>query len=390
MKGILFSGLIGEQTIRADLGPQPNGCDLKKIDINYKDALSVASLTLDRPTATAAPSAQAAPRTANLSYCDAICEALDQAMAADARVVALGIGVDSPWYVGNTTRGLFKKYGPDRVMDPPVSEAGFTGMAIGAAISGLRPVVIHPRMDFMYYAFDQIVNNAAAWSMMFGPGFPVPIVLRGIVNRGGEQGAQHSQSLHSVFLHIPGIKVVMPATPKDAKGLMLAAIADDGPVLYIDDRWNYGTSEAVPTEMYTTPIGVARVAREGKDLTIVASSYLVHESLRAADRLKARGIDAEVIDLRTIKPLDADAIVRSVHKTGRLLVVDGSWACGGVAAEVAAIVQERAFDRLHAPVARLTLPDSHTPASPRREKEYFIDSAKIEKLAHSLAQRKPS
>jgi pyruvate dehydrogenase E1 component beta subunit len=309
-------------------------------------------------------------------------------MKADPRVVAIGIGVNSPWYVGNTMQGLAKKFGHDRVIDPPVSENGFTGMAVGAALSGLRPIVIHPRMDFMYYAFDQLVNHASAWKMMFGPDVKMPLVIRGIVNRGGQQGCQHSQSLHSVFMHIPGFKVVMPSTPADAKGLLLSAIADDGPVLYIDDRWNYEQKADVPEKPFKVPLGKARITRRGRDLTIVSSSFLANESLKAAEELKTAGIDVEVVDLRTIKPLDTETVIESVRKTGRLLAVDGSWIFGGVGAELCATAQERAFRSLKAPAVRLCLPDSHTPADPRIEKEYFLNAKAIARAARQLFKRR--
>jgi pyruvate dehydrogenase E1 component beta subunit len=310
-----------------------------------------------------------APR--KLSYSLAINEALHQAMAADAGVFLIGQGVKSPWYVGNTARGLRDRFGARRVIDTPVSENGVTGVAVGAAIAGMRPVVVHPRVDFMLYAIDPIVNEAANWRYMFGGRSHVPVVFWGIVNRGGEQAAQHSQSLHAWFAHVPGLKVVMPATPYDAKGLMLAAIRDDDPVVFIDDRWLYGLEAAVPRRPYVVPLGQAAIRRRGKHATVVAVSYMVAESLRAAAQLAAEGIDVEVIDVRTVKPLDRRLIRSSVARTGRLVVADGGWQGFGVSAEIVASVAED--DRLPSriPVRRVALPDVPAPCSRTLESAFF-------------------
>ena len=306
-----------------------------------------------------------------LSYSLAINEALHQMMEKDSSVFLIGQGVKSPWYVGNTAQGLLEKYGVRRVIDTPVSENAMTGAAVGAALAGMRPVVVHPRMDFMFYAFDPIINEAANWYYMNGGRLSVPVVFWGIINRGGEQAAQHSQSLHGMFAQVPGLKVVMPATPYDAKGLMVAAIRDPNPVVFIDDRWLYRREEPVPEELYAVEIGRARVARAGRDVTIVASSFLVQEALQAAALLVPEGIEAEVIDLRTIKALDKETILTSVEKTGRLVIADGGWRTGGVAAEVSALVAERAFASLQAPPARVTLPDCPAPASAVLEQAYY-------------------
>lgn len=300
----------------------------------------------------------------------AINEALHQAMAADKSVFLIGQGVNSPWYVGNTAQGLLKRFGGRRVIDTPVSENAMTGAAVGAAISGMRAVVEHPRVDFMLYAIDPIVNEAANWHYMSGGRIPCPVVIWGIINRGGEQAAQHSQSLHATFAHIPGLKVVMPATPYDAKGLLVAAIRDDNPVVFIDDRWLYRDEEHVPRNIYEVPIGKAAVRRRGKDISIVACSYMAREAVKAAAALAAAGIDAEIIDLRTIKPLDKAAIIKSVRKTGRLLVADGGWRSFGVSAEICALVAESGV-KMKKPPLRLTLPDCPAPASVSLEKGYY-------------------
>ncbi|MDD5208166.1 MAG: pyruvate dehydrogenase complex E1 component subunit beta [Elusimicrobiales bacterium] len=319
-----------------------------------------------------------------LSYSLAINEALHQTMAADKSVFLIGQGVNSPWYVGNTALGLLKRFGAKRVIDTPVSENGITGAAVGAAIAGMRPVVVHPRVDFMLYAIDPIINEAANWHYMSGGSGNAPVVVWGIINRGGEQAAQHSQSFHAMFAHIPGLKVVMPATPYDAKGLMVAAIKDHNPVVFMDDRWLYRDEAVVPEKIYEVPIGKAAIRRKGSDLTIVACSYLAREAVKAADELKKGGIAAEVIDLRTIKPLDTAAILRSVRKTGRLLIADGGWRSFGISAEIAAIVAEAGV-RLKKPLVRLTLPDCPAPASISLEKAYYLHCADIINAARRLA-----
>lgn len=309
--------------------------------------------------------------TRKLSYSLAINEALHQMMEEDPSVFLIGQGVKSPWYVGNTAQGLLQRFGAERVIDTPVSENAMTGAAVGAAIVGMKPVVVHPRMDFMYYAFDPIINQAANWYFMNGGKVPVPVVFWGIINRGGEQAAQHSQALQALFAHIPGLMVVMPSTPYDAKGLMVAAIRDPNPVVFIDDRWLYEIADSVPEEIYEVEIGKGMIRREGKDLTLVAASFMANESMKAVKQLAPEGIDVELIDLRTVKPLDQDLILESVKKTGRLVIADGGWKTCGVAAEIAALVGESAFEYLKAPIRRVTLPDCPAPASSALERQYY-------------------
>ncbi len=313
----------------------------------------------------------------SLYYEAAINEALHQTMAADPSVFLIGQGVRSPWYVGNTCVGLRERFGESRVIDTPVSENAMTGAAAGAAIAGMRPIVVHPRVDFLIYALDPLVNQAANWHYMNGGRASVPMVVWGIINRGGEQAAQHSQALHAWFAHVPGLKVVMPATPYDAKGLLIAAIRDGNPVVYLTDRWLHGSSGPVPENPYEVPIGQAMVRRSGTDITIVANSYLAAETEKAGAELARRGIDAEIVDLRTIKPLDRRTVVSSVTKTGRLLVVDGGWKSFGVSAEIAAVVAEDAFLSLKAPIRRLALPDTPAPASQSLEHVYYKDCTHI-------------
>jgi pyruvate dehydrogenase E1 component beta subunit len=258
--------------------------------------------------------------------------------------------------VGTTTLGLVDKFGPGRVIDTPVSEAAVTGAAIGAAMTGMRPIVFHPRMDFMYLAMDQIINHCAHWFYMFGGKVNVPVTIRGIINRGNEQSVQHSQSPFAMYLHVPGLKVVCPATPYDAKGLLIAAVRDDNPVLYIDDRWLYNLTDEVPDQLYQVPIGKGAVLREGSAVTVVAVSYLVREALKAAALLEDEGIDLEVIDPRTLKPLDSNLILNSVQKTGRLVVAVPEWPVCGFSEHVAAVVTTRRLSRLKSPARFVTRP----------------------------------
>jgi len=237
--------------------------------------------------------------------------------------------------------------------------------------------VVHPRMDFMFYAFDPIINEAANWSYMCGGNSHVPVVIWGIINRGGEQAAQHSQAIHAMFAHVPGLKVVMPSTPYDAKGLMISAIKDDNPVVYIDDRWLYGIEDDVPEDIYEVPIGKGILRKEGSDVSVVSISYMCQESLKAAYDLEKDGISVEMIDLRTAKPLDEEIIMKSVRKTGRLVIVDGGWKFCGYAAEIAAVVSEKALEYLKLPVKRITLMDVPAPASRTLEKAYYLTYKEI-------------
>ena len=306
-----------------------------------------------------------------ISYSEAIREASAQLLASDPRVFVIGQGLWSPWYVGNSMKDLEKEFGRDRIIDSPVSENATTGAALGAALVGMRPIVVHPRMDFLLLAVDQLVNQAANWFYMSGGAVRAPLTVRAIVNRGGEQGAQHSQSFHAWFLHVPGLKVVMPSTPYDAKGLLVASIEDGNPVLYVDDRSLYDERGEVPSDLYRVPIGQAVVRRRGKDITIVAVSVMAREALAAATELAASGIDAEVIDLRSVSPLDRPTILASIAKTGRLVVADSGWMTGGLTAEIAAFAATDGFSHLKGPVIRIALPDMPAPMSRPLEHAYY-------------------
>src|SRR6267142_935701 len=302
-----------------------------------------------------------------LRYREAIDEATRQAMAKDERIVVLGVGVDDAKGIFGTTRGAFEQFGSARVFDTPLSEAALTGICVGAAMRGLHPVLVHARNDFLLLTMDQIVNNAAKWRYMSGGKLHVPFTIRAIIGRGWGQAAQHSQSL----------QVIMPATPGDAKGLLMTAYSTDSPVLCLEHRWLYETSGPVPEEPYYLPIGTATVVREGSDVTIVAVSHMVVEALQAAEILAAAGIEAEIVDPRSLRPLDSDLICRSVAKTGRLVIADTGWRSYGVSGEIASRVGEELFGRLKAPIRRIALPDVPTPGSQKLEQVYYPGSSQL-------------
>lgn len=306
-----------------------------------------------------------------INLAQAVLEATAQCMRDDRSVYIMGLGVTDPKGVFGTTLGLEKKFGAKRVLDMPVAENGMTGIAIGSALVGMRPILTHQRIDFMLLSLDQIINNAAKWHYMFGGKIKIPIVIRLLVGRGWGQGPQHSQSLQALFAHIPGLKVVMPATPYDAKGLLVSAIEDNNPVIFIEHRWLHNTLGSVPLEKYRVPIGKAKIVRRGKDLTIVSSSYTTLEAVKVAELFKKDGVDIEVVDLRTIKPLDRDTIERSVKKTGKLIVIDSAWKSFGVAAEILAQVAERAHQSLKCAPVRIAFPDAPTPTGWALANHYY-------------------
>lgn len=323
------------------------------------------------------------------SYGSAIRAAFEYLLAKYPEVFVIGQGLWSPWYVGNSMTDLDKQFGKERIIDTPVSELACTGAAVGASLCGYRPIVVHPRMDFMLYCMDPIVNQAAKWSHMVGGQAHPAVTIRGIINRGGEQGAQHSQALHAWFAHVPGLRVVMPATPRDARDLLIAAVLCDDPVVYIDDRWLYDVEEELgPVRELDLRREGPRVARPGRDVTLAGSGYAAHQCLQAAQELESRGISAEVVDLRVLNPLNPRPLVDSVARTGRLCVVDGGWRSCGMAGEVIARVAESlepaAFKA--APV-RLTLPDAPAPTSRALETGYYSTTRDIVEASARLTAR---
>ncbi len=321
-----------------------------------------------------------------MKFREAVRDATLQAMDSDARVFLIGVGIIDPRAVWGTLTGALEKYGPDRVIEGPLSENALTGMCVGAATFGMRPVLIHHRIDFTLLSLDQVINHAAKWRAMFGGQQAVPLVIRAVVGRGWGNGPQHTQSHHALFAHIPGLKVVVPANPRDAKGLLLAAIEDDDPTIYIEHRWLHEDETEVPTEYFTTPLGRAAVVRSGRDVSIVAVGPMVSEALKAAQALEAGGLSAEVIDLRTLRPLDAETVLESVGRTGRLVVADADWGSCGVAGEVIARVAERAFEALKARPARVTWPDSSVPSSQAIESQFYPGARDIQAVAIAVCE----
>lgn len=323
-----------------------------------------------------------------LTYGQAIHEAYQEAMRRDRNVIAYGLGIDDPKGIFGTTLGLKEQFGEDRVFDIPTAENAMTGVAIGAALNGLRPVMCHQRMDFFLLAMDQLVNNAAKWNYMFGGQSPVPLTIRLIIGRGWGQGPTHSQSLQAWFAHIPGLKVVMPATPADAKGLLLSSIFDNNPVLYLEHRWLHNLEGDAPKGDFRVPIGKAHRLKEGKDISILSFSYMTIEALRAVDRLKAEGVSCDLIDLRSISPMDWETIHASVRKTGRLLVLDTGAAMGSIGGEIIARVCMNCFRDLKQAPQRIALPDYPTPTSFSLTKHFYRGAKDIIRTVAEMLNKK--
>jgi len=322
----------------------------------------------------------------NYNYGTAILAGFEYLLEKYPEVFVIGQGLWSPWYVGNSMTNLDKKFGVERVIDTPVSESACTGAAVGASLSGMRPIVVHPRMDFMLYAMDAIVNQAAKWSHMLGGQAHPSLTIRGIINRGGEQGAQHSQALHAWFAHVPGLRVVMPSTVKDARDLLVASVLSPDPVLYIDDRWLYEQEDELSAveELDLSKLG-PEIRILGDDITIIASGHSSLLAKEAAGFLLNEGIKAEVIDVRVLNPFDSSVIVESVKKTGRLLVVDSGWASAGFSAEImASVVEKLPVNALKNSPVRIALPNAPAPTSRILEKEYFFTAETVVNAAKKI------
>jgi pyruvate dehydrogenase E1 component beta subunit len=306
------------------------------------------------------------------SYVQALREAIEHAMKNDSSVFLLGQGVDDPGGMFGVTKGFKEIYGPSRVFDTPVSEEGMTGICNGAALMGMRPIYFHNRPDFLLLAFNQIVNHGSKLHWMDNGTNSVPLVIWSAIGRGWGSGPQHSQAIQGLLLGVPGIRIVMPSTPYDAKGLMTTAIRDNNPVIFIEHRWLMRREGIVPEEHYEIPFGKGVIRQEGVDCTVVGTSQAIDLAWTAAKQLRQEaGINAEVIDLRTIKPLDEEIILNSVEKTGKLLVVDTGWSLGGVCAEIGCLVAEKGFSFLKSPIARVGLPDCPSPAGNVLENFYY-------------------
>ncbi len=312
-----------------------------------------------------------------ITAAQAVREALAEALADRPEVYLLGEGVADPGGIFGTTKDLVNEFGPTRVVEMPVSENGLTGIAIGSALMGQRPVMTHQRVDFALLCLEQLFNTAAKSHYVTGGKHRVPLTVRMVIGRGWGQGPQHSQSLEALFAYIPGLKVVMPSTPYEFKGMLHAAIDDDNPVIILEHRWLHYVTGPVPAGRYTVALDGPKTVRQGGRATVVATSYMVLEALRAAKALDAVGCPVDVIDLRVLRPLGLDPVIESVRKTGRLVVCDTGWRQFGIGAEVVAAITERAFDALKRPPARIGLPDHPTPSSLALAEVYYPGSAEI-------------
>jgi pyruvate/2-oxoglutarate/acetoin dehydrogenase E1 component len=321
-----------------------------------------------------------------LSYVDAVREATDQEMQRDPSVILFGLDVDDPKAIQGTTRGLAAKYGEERVFGTPLAEDGMTGAAIGMALAGLRPIHVHIRMDFLMLAMNQLVNVAAKSRSMYGGRVSVPLVVRSMIGKSWGQGAQHSQGLYSFFMHVPGLKVVAPATPYDAKGTLIAAIRDDEPVMYVEHRLLHFQQGPVPEEWYSVGPGKARVTAVGDDVTLVGISWMQVECLRAQRYLAQAGVSAEVIDPVWLSPLDIETIVESANKTGRLCVVDNGWTTCGAGAEIVSLVIERLQGRRAVTVERIGFAPVTCPTAPSLEAEFYPNARTIAAAAYGLVR----
>jgi acetoin:2,6-dichlorophenolindophenol oxidoreductase subunit beta len=319
-----------------------------------------------------------------IGYVHAINEALALALEHDEHVFVMGQGVDDPTAMFGTTKGLQARFGRERVFDTPLSEEAMMGVAAGAAMNGMRPVYMHNRPDFVLLAFNQLVTHAAKIHFMDNGQTNVPMVVWAAIGRGWGSGAQHSQAIQGLLLGVPGLKIVMPSTPADAKGLLLSAILDNNPVCVFEHRWLMKKDGVVPEGIYRVPIGKGVYRRRGTDVTIVGSSHAIELGIQAATVLAGEGIEADVIDLRTVKPMDEAIILESLHRTGRIVAVDTGWMMGGVCAEIGCLAAEKGYADLKAPVARVGLPDVPTPAGYTLEQFYYPDAARIAAAARRL------
>ncbi|HZC58260.1 MAG TPA: transketolase C-terminal domain-containing protein [Xanthobacteraceae bacterium] len=321
-----------------------------------------------------------------LTYVDALREGLAQEMQRDPRVFVFGLDVDDHKAIQGSTRGLLSEFGPERVFGTPLSEDAMTGVAIGAAMAGMRPVHVHIRMDFLLLCMNQLINIAAKSSYMYGGQARVPMVVRSMIGKSWGQGAQHSQGLHAMFMHVPGLKVVAPSNAFDAKGCLIHAIRDDNPVIFVEHRLLYFTDAYVPEESFEVPYGKARICTPGDDITIVGISNMLVESLRAHELLAEAGIHAEVIDPISLVPLDIETIAQSAHRTGRLLVVDNAWTSCGASAEIVARVVERVRNGKPIQVQRMGYAPTTCPTTPVLEREFYPDPAKIAQTAYAMVR----
>jgi len=325
-----------------------------------------------------------------ISYCEALNEAMTQEMESDPNVFVYGIGVPDHKRALGSTVGLVEKFGTERCFDTPLCEDSMTGFGLGAAINGMRPIHVHIRVEFLLLAMNQLANMVSSYRYVTGGTLNVPMVVRAIIGRGWGQGFQHSKSMYSVFAHIPGLKVVLPVTPRDAKGLLISAIRDDNPVIFIEHRWLYWQEGEVPEEPFTIPLEGANILHAGNDVTVVATSWMNVEALQASAILGRRGVSIEIVDARTIAPFNDELIIKSVEKTGRCIVADNDWLNCGFSAEVAASVSEKCFGKLKSPVHRIGFAPTPCPTVKHLENKFYPNAVNIIRAIEKMLGLEPT
>lgn len=323
-----------------------------------------------------------------IQFREAICEAMSEEMRRDENIYLMGEEVAEYNGAYKASKGMLDEFGPKRVIDTPIAELGFAGIGVGSAMNGLRPIIEFMTFNFSLVGIDQIINNAAKMRQMSGGQFNIPIVFRGPTASAGQLAATHSQAFENWYANTPGLKVVVPSNPYDAKGLLKSAIRDNDPVIFMESEQMYGDKGEVPEEEYTIPLGVADVKREGKDVTIVSFGKIIKEAYIAAEQLEKEGISCEIIDLRTVRPLDEETILKSVKKTNRLVILEEAWPFGSISSEITYIVQEKAFDYLDAPIQRITTADTPAPYSPALLKEWLPNAEDVVKAVKKVTYKK--
>ena len=319
-----------------------------------------------------------------VQFREAICEAMSEEMRRDQSIYLMGEEVAEYNGAYKASKGMLDEFGSERVLDTPISEAGFAGVGVGSTMVGSRPIIEFMTFNFALVGIDQIINNAAKIRQMSGGQFPIPIVFRGPTASAGQLGATHSQAFDNWFANCPGLKVIVPSNPYDAKGLLKSAIRDDDPVIFMESEQMYGDKGEIPESEYTLPIGVADIKRKGKDVTVVSFGKIIKEAYIAADKLEDEGVECEIIDLRTIRPLDYDAIFDSVKKTNRLVILEEAWPFGNISTDISHTVQSKLFDYLDAPVEKVNNADTPTPYSPVLLKEWLPDSNDVYKAVKKV------
>lgn len=322
-----------------------------------------------------------------IQFREAVCEAMSEEMRRDETIYLIGEEVAEYNGAYKASKGMLDEFGPKRVIDAPIAELGFAGIGVGSAMNGNRPIVEFMTFNFSLVGIDQIINNAAKMRQMSGGQFNIPIVFRGPTASAGQLGATHSQAFENWYANVPGLKVVVPSTPYDAKGLLKSAIRDNDPVIFMESEQMYGDKGEVPEGEYTIPLGVADIKKSGKDVTIVSFGKIIKEALKAAEELEKEGISCEVIDLRTVRPLDQEAILTSVKKTNRLVILEEAWPFGSISSEITYLVQEQAFDHLDAPIQRITTADTPAPYSPVLLEQWLPNANDVIKAVKKVLYR---